>query len=529
MSFATQAIMYGWTALASLGGLTNLTIYNAANTRHQVKAEDVIQVALGEHERCLSTQTATNPTYAVAPVDYVRTWTSNAYTTNGVTVYANIMTNCIGWHPDRDMLTAMDGTIKTLVPQFVGPNMPADGSADIAMLSVTGLFASLQIGDHTNQFTRTPCWTNFPGTTNATTNAATYGDYPWQIYVVDLQERYKVLYSCQTTCPPCTASQVLYYAGSGTGLTLADAKTAASANWHALTNGEQAVWGLSAYNINWWFSNWVVNAEQQSEMYVWVPDGWITNDTWDATNTVQTNVVVTGDGDPSPNGTYILIGGDWVSGVNVIHESSLTSILFYMHGGILVWSNSTLLGTYYPVSTNFTGNPVASYEYVHVNWVKHYTGGGGAWRVGSTSTWDGGGAYGTNFSTNVFYICERARSTYSFDAYANTNIYHKFDFKAYPTRLQRGVGLGLSEFSAQSVAMLYETNWYTAGSLAGYDSSPVFKQFFYPSDTIPPDEAADPPAGSASGFLSTTDKGFTAPVAKYLVRWWFNYCTNKFW
>jgi len=42
----------------------------------------------------------------------------------------------------------------------------------------------LGIGDKTNKFTSTPA---------IGTNPATYGDYPQQIYVTDLQERYKVL------------------------------------------------------------------------------------------------------------------------------------------------------------------------------------------------------------------------------------------------------------------------------------------------------------------------------------------------
>jgi hypothetical protein len=63
------------------------------------------------------------------------------------------------------------------------------------MLTVTGLWASLQIGDKTNLFTRVPEWVG----TNGVTNAATYGDYPWQIYAEDLQERYKVLNALRYT------------------------------------------------------------------------------------------------------------------------------------------------------------------------------------------------------------------------------------------------------------------------------------------------------------------------------------------
>lgn len=252
MSFSTQTIRYGWVALASLGVLTGTTIYVANNQRHQVKPQDIIEIALGTYERCLATQTSTNPTYSVTPPSFVRTWTSNVYTTNGVTVHTNIVTNTIGWHIDRDMMISLDTTIKALIPHYVDTNTVYDGTTNIVMLTVTGLWASLGIGDKTNQFTRTPCWTNPVSTnwvvnytsywpsTNGTatnivytsdyqqvvnyaqswtatgghvwvtasnwasevvtvTNAATYGDYPWQIYVEDLQERYKVLNALKMT------------------------------------------------------------------------------------------------------------------------------------------------------------------------------------------------------------------------------------------------------------------------------------------------------------------------------------------
>ena len=56
-------------------------------------------------------------------------------------------------------------------------NTVYDGTTNIAMLSVTGLWAALQIGDRTNQFA----------------HSATNAGYPWEIGVQDLEERYKVL------------------------------------------------------------------------------------------------------------------------------------------------------------------------------------------------------------------------------------------------------------------------------------------------------------------------------------------------
>lgn len=244
MGFQTTTIRYGWVALASLAvSFGAVTIYVLNNQRHQIKPQDIIELAVGVDERCMGIQTA-DGSYPVARPSFVRTWTSNVYTTNGVTIYTNIVTNTIGWHVDRDMMISLDTTISNLVPHYKNTN------DNYNSLTWTGLFASLGIGDHTGRFTRTPCWTNpvqtnyhvcytsywptngvyFPTTNNYTTtvyhainvatnwdgtnltwvamsnwastvvtvtNVATYGDYPWQIYVEDLQERYKILNALQ--------------------------------------------------------------------------------------------------------------------------------------------------------------------------------------------------------------------------------------------------------------------------------------------------------------------------------------------
>jgi hypothetical protein len=59
------------------------------------------------------------------------------------------------------------------------------------MNTFTGLLVKLGIGNGTD-FTRTPA-------AYTSDNVATYGDYPWQIYVGDLQERYKVLNALKVT------------------------------------------------------------------------------------------------------------------------------------------------------------------------------------------------------------------------------------------------------------------------------------------------------------------------------------------
>jgi len=188
MSLSVTQLKYGWLALASLGVLTGVTIYISGNMRKTVQVEDVIPIALGVHEHCLATQYSTNPVlYRVDPPSFVRTWYSNVYATNGVAVFTHTVTNTFGWEIDRAMLVSLDTTIKSLVPYYCDSNNTS--------LTVTGLWASLGIGDGTNQFTRTPV---------LGTNSATYGDYPWQIYKEDLVERYKVLYSLNRTKPTVT-------------------------------------------------------------------------------------------------------------------------------------------------------------------------------------------------------------------------------------------------------------------------------------------------------------------------------------
>jgi len=184
VAYSTQAIKYGWTALAGIV-LTGATIYVAVNTRKHVTQRDVIPIPLGVAERCTATQYGTNalgePLYRVSPPEFVRTWTSNVYTSTNVTTYTNIVTNTIGFYIDKAMLVSLDPIIKQLVTNFY------DVTTMLPM-TVTGLWASLGIGDKTNKFTSTPA---------IGTNPATYGDYPQQIYVTDLQERYKVLEACK--------------------------------------------------------------------------------------------------------------------------------------------------------------------------------------------------------------------------------------------------------------------------------------------------------------------------------------------
>src|SRR3990167_1216566 len=110
MAFSWQQIRYGWVALTGIV-LTGTTIYVINNQRRYVKQIDIIPIALGTYERCLTTQYATNPLYRVDPPSYVRSWIN----TNGV---AENVTNAIGFYIDYSMMNSLDTKIKQLVPYY---------------------------------------------------------------------------------------------------------------------------------------------------------------------------------------------------------------------------------------------------------------------------------------------------------------------------------------------------------------------------------------------------------------------------
>jgi len=120
------------------------------------------QCAKGMNERCWATQYSTNPvTYRVAP-----------------------FTNTAGLYLDQSLMGTMATKIRSLVPYYVNTNTVYDGTTDITMLTVAGLWADLGIGDGVNQFTRTFA---------SGTNGVVYGDSPWRICQGNLDERYNVL------------------------------------------------------------------------------------------------------------------------------------------------------------------------------------------------------------------------------------------------------------------------------------------------------------------------------------------------
>lgn len=171
MAFTFQNIRYGWVALASLGVITGTTIYIFNNQRKQVKPEDIIETTLGTVERCLA------PNVSVTPLSVVESWVDTNESCE--------VTNAIGWFIRADMLNQTDSKMKELPPHYT-TTRPGFYISNTVGMTVTGIFADMQIGNRTNQFTRTP--------TNGT-NLATYGDYPEQIYKECLEERYKFLWA----------------------------------------------------------------------------------------------------------------------------------------------------------------------------------------------------------------------------------------------------------------------------------------------------------------------------------------------
>jgi hypothetical protein len=205
-------LKYGWKIAAGIT-FAAVTIFVADNLRRRINQVDEIELDLAIAERCLVTQYGTNalgePLYYVSPPEYVRSWYSNNYETQvvaGVTsvfavVYTNIYTNAAGYRTDKSKAIARAATIKSLVPFFCDTNTVYDGTTNIVMLTVTGLWSKLQIGDGTNQFTSVPCWTNHPGETNEVIYPAVYGPPSERIYSQTLVEMYKVLNALSCTFP----------------------------------------------------------------------------------------------------------------------------------------------------------------------------------------------------------------------------------------------------------------------------------------------------------------------------------------
>ena len=285
MSIQTTALKYGW-AIAAGAILTGTTIYVADSTQKRITQRDAVEVILGTVERCYATQITTNPTYSVDPPSFVRSWVStNGLTGTNFAWVTNQVTNTISWYTDRNMMIDLDAKIFALIPYYVDPDSVYDGTTNIVMLTVTGLFASLQIGNHTNQFTAIPCWTNNVGTTNCTTNAATFGPWAWRNYVVAWQERYKVLNALKMTKPTLPGSVLAHYSSreawyAADYISLYDKTVAAGVSSHDTTWYPYLIlfyyanydggWSQGyIYNASFKFSSLNLSTQIQSSVYVY--------------------------------------------------------------------------------------------------------------------------------------------------------------------------------------------------------------------------------------------------------------------
>ena len=225
MAWSFTDLPYGWKIVTGIT-LAAATIFTADNIRQRINQRDEIELDLAAAERCYALQYGTNalgePLFYVSPPEYVRSWYSNSYATQvvaGVTsivavLHTNIYTNAVGYRIDHAKAVARDATIKALCPFYVDTNSVYDGTTNIVMCTFTGLLTSLHLGDGTN-FTSIPCWTNNEGQTNCTTNAATYGAWPWRIFKNNLEERYKVLNALKYTLATVSVSNEYRY-GEGT-------------------------------------------------------------------------------------------------------------------------------------------------------------------------------------------------------------------------------------------------------------------------------------------------------------------------
>jgi hypothetical protein len=180
MSIATTPIRYGWRIVAGVS-LVGASIYVADNVRLILKHVDIVPYFLGIEERCLALQTA-DGTFPVPRLSFVRSYvTTNDSSTNWGGWVTNQWTNIISWRTDHAMMINADNTLLALVPYYRDP-------VTFEPYTVTGLFASLAIGDRTNKFTAVPA---------SGTNAATFGPWAWRAYVTAFQERYKLLWALQ--------------------------------------------------------------------------------------------------------------------------------------------------------------------------------------------------------------------------------------------------------------------------------------------------------------------------------------------
>ena len=331
-----------------------------------------IQCVRGVNERCWATQYSTNPVqYHVEP-----------------------STNTAEWNLDQNLMGQMASKIKLLVPRYADPDTVYDETPNVAMLTVAGVWEEMEIGDEAGQFTETPAIGE---------NPATYGDYPWRIYDVNLDERYNASWSLNQSSQ--TVSHVVsVYMGHGVGTTRQGAYNAAEADYEFITNWPAsgimqhckiASWSNRVYqggsgiytefgtpvggtevSSNWHEGYYEFN-HYEFQVTQKVPVGTLVVESTDIspklTHTYTTNVVISGLTDPAIAGTYYDHPAPGNPGVQWYKFDTWDNVI--LSGGvawIYVWSlqlgcwqnNSGIEGYYSVINTNVSGSPFGTYEVI---------------------------------------------------------------------------------------------------------------------------------------------------------------------
>jgi len=179
MALSVNQIRYGWAALTGLV-ITGATIFIVGNTRQNFAPQDIVEIAVATDERCIGIQTA-DGVYPVDRPSYIRMLYTNTYGPTSVVAHAQAVTNTITWQIDAVMIQDLQGKIKGLIPKY-------RDSTTWDLLTVTGVFAELGVGNGVSDFTQAPA---------IGTNPATYGALSYHLYETNLVEMYRVLASLQ--------------------------------------------------------------------------------------------------------------------------------------------------------------------------------------------------------------------------------------------------------------------------------------------------------------------------------------------
>lgn len=521
MSIKTTALKYGWYIVFG-AVLTGAGIFTSDYAGKYIFQRDAMQVILGTVERCYATQITTNPTYSVSPPSFVRSWVStNDLTGTNFAWVTKQVTNTISGYTDRSMMVDLDAKIFALIPYYVDTNTVFSGTTNIYMLTVTGLFASLQIGDHTNQFTATPCWTNNAGTTNATTNAATFGPWAWRNYVVAWQERYKVLNALKMT----KGTRSRSYNGSEDYLPTSE-------------QGIMDLWGQKYSNlVTHVVSRIAYGGRSFLEAYILGFENQYYYSSYYSNNV------------PTNNWVAIPPYGENMYKMSYAEFKSINDWWYFHHTATATESGDYIIPpwTLYPdgyiSATNLTGLGAGSW----ISVVKEpYTGIGGPdtqvdrwnWKIGERvtySTWEFFAQYPDQLVSNTYAIYLKptlpAKQTNAIDWIAGG--------QANPQQWDITVSSPFAELSGKPTNVFFKLD----SSFIVEDADKLTVEFgsdqFAPltAATSQPDYPAAPTASSGydnfdknAGSIGTMKGSWLDPNDYFFVKTWhFNYCTNKYW